>query len=109
MDSHEHKQEIVHINLLETERNIFPDGEYDVQVYSDDAEPAHLHIAKDDWDIAFLIESGELYKVYQQGSSKDVYHYAVNNIKLWLDSQCCLQPKVANKENARAVWLQLHG
>jgi hypothetical protein len=101
-------QEIAHINRRETESRLFPDGEYDVRVYSDDAEPSHLHVVKDDWDIAFLIESGELYKVYQHGSSKDVYDYAIYNIKRWLASRSYLQPKITNKECARIVWLQLH-
>ena len=101
-------QEIAHINLRETKEGIFPDGEYDVQVYSDDAEPPHLHIVKDDWDIAFLIDSGELHKIYKQGSSNDVYDYAVNNIKQWLDSRCCLLSKISNKENATLMWVQSH-
>lgn len=65
---------------------------------SDDAEPLHLHIVKDDWDIAFLIDSGELHKIYKQCSSNDVYDYAVNNIKQWLDSRCAYYPKLATNK-----------
>jgi hypothetical protein len=108
MSTHEQIQEIAHINLRETKKGIFPKGEYDVRVSSDDTEPAHLHIVKEDWDIAFQIESGELHKIYKQGSSNDVYDYAASNIKRWLDSRCCLQPKITNKECARVVWSQIH-
>ena len=60
------------------------------------------------WDISFLIESGEEYKVNNIGKESQTYSYIIKNIKIWLGMRCKILPQVTNRENALATWIQLH-
>lgn len=108
MNHHEEIREKARINLGETCEDIFSYEEYDVHIWSDDPKPSHLHIVKDGWDVSFQIKTGEVHKIHTQGEDNATYEYMVNNIALWLDSPFRLIPRITNRENAKAVWLQLH-
>ena len=108
MSNSEDIREKARINLEETCEDIFPYKEYDVHILSDDLEPLHLHIVKDDWNVSFLIKTGDLHKIYSQGQDVHIYEYMVNNVKPWLDARFKLIPKITNRENAALMWLQLH-
>lgn len=101
-------KEKARINMRETRAEIFPYEEFQVYILSDDSEPPHLHISKDGWEILFLIDTGELYKINAEGLNNYTYDYIVNNIHRWLDKECSIMPQITNRENANLLWLQLH-
>lgn len=98
--------EIAHINTDES--NLFPHNLYDIQIWSNDHMPPHFHILKDGWDVSFLIENGELYKINKEGKNKHIYEYMLANIGKWLSANCAILPIATNKENANATWEQIH-
>ena len=100
--------EMARINKKETGRCYFPFDTWEIKIWSDDHMPPHFHIIRDGWDISFLIETGEVYKVKKKGKDKDIYDYAVSNVKTWLQSKCFMLPKITNQENAILQWEQIH-
>ena len=56
----------------------------------------------------FLIDDGEMLEIKTQGNKKDVYNYMIKNVKQWLSEECAVLPAVSNKDNAMAVWKQIH-
>ncbi len=100
--------EMSRINAKEPNGSIFPYEVFNVHIWSNDYNPPHFHILKDDWDVEFYIENGNFYKIKSQGKDKKVYSYMCRNVKEWLESICYIQPKLTNKENAILQWEQLH-
>ena len=100
--------EMARINTQEPNGSLFPYSVFDVHIWSNDHNPPHFHILKDDWDVEFFIETGDLYKIKKQGKDKKIYHYMVNNVKSWLKAKSIILPQITNKENANAIWTQLH-
>ena len=98
--------EMARINTKE--KNIFPYNDYNVHIWSNDHNPPHFHVMREDWDVIFLIDSGELFKVKNFGKDKKIYKYMIENVKKWLSNPCCMQPKLTNQENALLQWEQLH-
>ena len=47
-------------------------------------------------------------EIKTQGNKKDVYNYMIKNVKQWLSEECAILPAVSNKDNAMAVWKQIH-
>ncbi len=99
--------EMARINTDES--NLFPQNSYEIQIWSNDHMPPHFHILKDGWDVAFLIENGNLYKINNSGKNKQIYNYMIKNVKKWLSSKCAVLPMATNQQNANAIWRQLHG
>ena len=99
--------EMARINTDES--NLFPQNTYEIQIWSNDHMPPHFHILKDGWDVAFLIENGNLYKINNSGKNKQIYNYMIKNVKKWLSSKCAVLPMATNQQNANAIWRQLHG
>lgn len=100
--------EMARINKREGGNGIFPYSTYEVKIWSDDHEPPHFHVLKDGWNISFVIESGELYKVESRGKNLQEYNYIVSNAKKWLSSKCAINPTVTNQQNAMIAWEQNH-
>ena len=98
--------EMARINTDET--NLFPHNSYEIQIWSNDHMPPHFHILKDGWDVSFLIENGELYKINKVGKNKRIYKYMLANIGKWLSANCAVLPIATNKQNANAIWKQIH-
>lgn len=90
------------------DRGIFPFDSFEVKIWSNDHNPPHFHVIKDGWDISFVIETGELLDVKFQGKKIDIGEYIINNVENWLADKCAILPIVSNRDNARAVWCQLH-
>ena len=87
---------------------LFPFNSFEVKIWSNDHNPPHSHIIKDGWDVSFLIDDGEMLEIKTQGNKKDVYNYMIKNVKQWLSEECAVLPAVSNKDNAMAVWKQIH-
>ena len=65
--------EMARINTDES--NIFPHNSYEIQIWSNAHIPPHFHILKDGWDVSFLIENGELYKINKVGKNKQEHRF----------------------------------
>ena len=63
--------EMARINTDES--NLFHHNSYEIQIWSNDHMPPHFHILKDGWDVSFLIENGELYKINKEGKNKKIF------------------------------------
>lgn len=100
--------EMARINTKEPSGSLFPYNEYNIHIWSNDHVPAHFHVQRDDWDVEFYIENGELYKIKNRGKDYKIYNYIVKNIKKWLNTKCSVLPAVTNQENAMSIWEQLH-
>lgn len=100
--------EMARINTNENGKCIFPYNSFEVKMWSKDHEPPHFHVISDGWNISFLVEDGELYKVESRGSNVQVYNYICANVKEWLSSKCAIIPDITNQKNALAVWAQIH-
>ena len=87
---------------------VFPFNDFEVKIWSNDHNPPHFHIIKDGWNVAFSIESGEVLQIKTQGKKKRIYNYMIENVAQWLSDPCAILPAVSNKDNAMAVWYQLH-
>ena len=98
--------EMARINTDES--NIFPHNSYEIQIWSNAHIPPHFHILKDGWDVSFLIEYGELYKINKVGKNKQIYKYMLANIGKWLSANCAVLPIATNQQNANAIWKQIH-
>lgn len=98
--------EMARINTDES--NLFHHNSYEIQIWSDDHMPPHFHILKDGWDVSFLIENGELYRINKKGKNKQIYKYMLANIGEWLSAKCAVLPIATNQQNANAIWKQLH-
>ena len=104
MDTSE--MEIAKINSKEI--SVFPYNTWEVNILSNDHNPPHFHIMKDGWDVSFMIESGKMLKINSEGEKIDIFNYMKQNVNTWLHSKCSIQPKVTNRENALATWIQIH-
>ncbi len=100
--------EMARINVKEPKGSIFPYDDYDVHIWSNDHEPAHLHIITSDWDVEFYISTGELYKIKKYGKKQKVLTYMCENLPKWLSQPCAALPSITNQQNANLQWLQLH-
>ncbi|MGN0993017.1 MAG: hypothetical protein ACI4PE_03765 [Bacilli bacterium] len=98
--------EIARINTDES--HLFPYNSYLIQIWSNGHNPPHFNILREDWDVAFFIESGDLYKVNKFGKNEKIYNYMIKNVKEWLSKKCAILPIITNQQNANAIWKQLH-
>ena len=109
--SHIHTEplcEIARINVCESGNGLFPYNKWELKVYSNDHTPPHFHVIADGWDVSFLIENGELYRINKKGKNKQIYKYMLANIGEWLSAKCAVLPIATNQQNANAVWKQIH-
>jgi len=100
--------EMVRINKKENGKGVFPFDAWELKIWSNDHEPAHFHILKDGWNVSFTIQDGKMLKIDSSGEKQAIFEYMVKNVPTWLESQCAVQPKLSNKENASLQWEQLH-
>ena len=96
------------INKKETGNSIFPYNEWKLEILSNDNNPPHFHIKRNGWNVSFIIESGEVLQIESQGPKLDDYNYMITNVEEWLNADCCIMPKITNKENAMLQWEQLN-
>ncbi|MGM9767007.1 MAG: DUF4160 domain-containing protein [Candidatus Cryptobacteroides sp.] len=89
--------------------SIFPLHAWEVKIWSDDHEPPHFHIKRNGWNVSFTIETGEQMEILVKGSETNVLDYMQANAKKWLGSPSAILPQIANRQNAFAQWIQLHG
>lgn len=98
--------EMARINTDES--HLFPYNSYLIQIWSNDHNPPHFHILREDWDVSFFIDSGDLYKVNNFGKNEKIYNYMIKNVKEWLSKKCAVLPIITNQQNANVIWKQLH-
>lgn len=96
------------INKQEGSEGLFPYDSWEIKMWSNYHNPPHFHIIKDDWNVSFLIDSGEVFKIEKRGKKKDIFTYMVGNVNAWLDSKCSIEPTITNRKNAKNVWNQIH-
>ena len=109
--SHIHTEplcEIARINVRESGNGLFPYNKWELKVYSNDHTPPHFHVIADGWDVSFRIDNGELLVVNRKGRNDTIYQYMIDNIPKWLEANCAVLPIATNKQNANAVWKQIH-
>ena len=109
--SHIHTEplcEIARINVCESGNGLFPYNKWELKVYSNDHTPPHFHVIADGWDVSFKIDNGELLVVNRKGRNDTIYQYMMDNIPKWLEAPAAILPKITNRENANAVWKQIH-
>lgn len=99
--------EMAKINVKEF-YGLFPYNKFDIRIWSNDHNPPHFHVIADGWDIVINIKSGEILRVKQPGKNSKVYTYVKNNIQEWLNSECVVNSKLTNRENAQLIWLQIN-
>ena len=100
--------EMARINKNENGKCIFPYDSWEIRIWGNDHNPPHFHVIRDGWDVEFLIETGELYRIKSEGRNKQIYKYILSNIKNWLNSTCFAQKKITNQENAMLHWESMH-
>ena len=100
--------EMARINKKETGRCIFPCEKWEVKMWSDDHNPPHFHIICNGWNVSYVIEDGRRLEILKKGSERNIFDYMEANVQKWLSSQCFIQPKLTNKENAILQWEQIH-
>lgn len=100
--------DMARINKQEGSEGLFPYDSWEIRMWSNDHNPPHFHIIKDGWNVSFLVDTGEVFKVEKKGRKKDIYAYMVNNVKDWLDTKCFIEPSITNRRNAINVWSQIH-
>ena len=109
--SHIHTEplcEIARINVCESGNGLFPYNTWELKMYSNDHTPPHFHVIADGWDVSFKIDNGELLVVNRKGRNDTIYQYMMDNIPKWLEANCAVLPIATNKQNANAVWKQIH-
>ena len=99
--------EMARINTRDNGK-LFPTNSWEIKIWSNDHEPPHFHILKDGWNVSFLISNGQLYDIKTRGENEEILRYMCRNIEKWLNSKCAIIPKITNRENAEAQWLQIH-
>lgn len=107
-DTKRHEQLAESAKINTNDMGLFPFDEYDVRISRNDYGIPCFHVIKEDWDIKVMIDNGAANIIKSIGDNEEVYHYVKKNAKRWLNSTCAILPKVSNRENAKAVWLQLH-
>ena len=100
--------EMALINTDETNKNIFPHNKFEVRVWSNDHEPPHFHILCDGWNLLFGIDDGRLIRTKSEGKNPKIGKYIIDNVEKWLESPCVILPAITNRQNARAMWIQMH-
>ena len=109
--SHIHTEplcEIARINVCESGNGLFPYNKWELKMYSNDHTPPHFHVIADGWDVSFKIDNGELLVVNGKGRNDTIYQYMIDNIPKWLEANCAVLPIATNKQNANAIWKQIH-
>lgn len=82
----------------------FPYNKFDIRIWSDDHDPPHFHVLAEGWDISFLIENGNVYRVNTTGKNSIMYNYIVKNVPIWLNMSCTARKDLSNKEYATLIW-----
>jgi hypothetical protein len=98
--------EVSCINKNENEKGLFPYNSHKIKILGNDHNPPHFHVEKDDWDILFTIDKGELYRVNHFGKNESTYDYIVSNIPRWLQLQSANRPHETNQQNAIETWME---
>lgn len=86
----------------------FPCNKFDIRIWSNDHNPPHFHIKYDGWDISFLIENGEEYRVNKYGNSSVSYSYINENVLKWLNGQSNLMKRYNNQDTCKIIWNSYH-
>ena len=100
--------DIARLNKRDGEGDIFPYDKWQLTMRSDDAEPPHFHIIREDWDVIFSIESGKLIKGLTAGADQSHLNYMIHNASRWLNSPSRFYPHISKRQAATLMWDQLH-
>lgn len=100
--------EMSKLNVRQTGAVPFPSNKFDVRIWSTDHNPPHFHVRAEGWDISFLIENGEEYRVNKHSNDSKMYSYITNNVKKWLTMPNKIYAGVTNKQVAANTWLSYH-
>lgn len=96
--------EMARLNKREIGNVPFPYNKFDIRIWSNDHNPPHFHVIAEGWDISFLIENGEEYRVNTHSNDSKIYSYIVKNIKPWLQMKNFKHSYMTNQEYAMEVW-----
>lgn len=55
--------EMTRLNKREMGNVPFPYNKFNIRIWSNDHNPPHFHVIAEGWDVSFLIENGEEYRV----------------------------------------------
>lgn len=100
--------EMSRLNKKENGNVPFPYNKFDIRIWSNDHNPPHFHVIAEGWDISFLIENGEEYRVNTHTNDSKIYSYIVKNIKHWLQMKNFSHPYMTNQEYAEEAWHDNH-
>ena len=75
-----------------------------ITMYYDDHNPPHFHVIAEGWDLSFLIENGELYRVNTIGDNMATYNYIVKQVPKWLKMRSKIFKHNTNQEVAENIW-----
>lgn len=100
--------EMSKLNVRQTGAVPFPSNKFDVRIWSTDHNPPHFHVRAEGWDISFLIENGEEYRVNKHSNDSKMYSYITNNVKKWLAMKSSIFKGITNQEAAMGVWDSYH-
>lgn len=96
--------EMARLNKRDNGAVPFPYNKFEIKIWSNDHNPPHFHVKSEGWDISFLIENGEVYKVNLIGSNSCLYTYIVKNIPIWLNMHSNTDKNLTNKKIAENTW-----
>lgn len=100
--------EMSKLNIKQTGAVPFPSNKFDIRIWSDDHNPPHFHVKSEGWDISFLIENGEEYRINKHTNDSKIYSYIKDNIKKWLQMPNKLYGGITNQHLAYNTWLSYH-
>lgn len=100
--------EMARLNKKEIGDVPFPFNKFDIRIWSNDHNPPHFHVVSEGWDISFLINNGEEYRVNKRTTDSKPYSYIKKNVKPWLSMKSSVNNKLTNKEVAELIWGSEH-
>ena len=96
--------EMVRLNKNDTGAVPFPRNKFAIRIWSNDHNPPHFHVIAEGWDLSFLIENGELYRVNTIGDNMATYNYIVKQVPKWLKMRSKIFKHNTNQEVAENIW-----
>lgn len=96
--------EMTRLNKKDTGAVSFPRNKFAIRIWSNDHNPPHFHVIAEGWDLSFLIENGELYRVNTIGDNMATYNYIVKQVPKWLKMRSKIFKHNTNQEVAENIW-----
>lgn len=100
--------EIARMNVDEI-NGALPMNKYDVRIWSNEHEPAHIHICapsrkNPEYEVMFDIETGEVVGIKFDRKNRASFDFLVPVVKKWLDEKSAIDNTKTNREMCRMQW-----